>query len=188
MTSLCRLLTSFCWLTQHKSVDCSSSWYNMPCFTLYFNATIIALCVYYAFGNGTSYMVYTLVYFHNYFFTVIITKGPVSVTVMVGANAQFHCAGTGVVITWEVDGLISSNPVISSRGIASVLSSSSGTVQSTLTVPATSVNNGTTVRCRLFSSSTSIFSNNSTLTVLPGNFMIACVMLHLIMLEKIVYY
>ena len=98
-----------------------------------------------------------------------LTEGPVSVTAPVGTYAQFHCAGTGIVITWEVDGLISSNPVISSRGVASNdVSSSSGTVQSTLTVPATLVNNGTTVRCRLFSSSGSFFSNYSTLTVLPG--------------------
>ena len=100
----------------------------------------------------------------------VITEGPVSVSVVIGTDAQFHCAGTGVVITWEVDGLASTNPVISSRGITSDhVSSSSGTVQSNLTVPATSVNNGTTVRCRLFSWSGSVFSNNSILTVLPGN-------------------
>ena len=110
----------------------------------------------------------------NYYLLTVITEGPVSVSVLVGTDAQFHCAGTGVVITWEVDGLTSINPVISSRGITSdVRSSSSGTVQSNLTVPATSVNNGTTVRCRLFSSSGSTFSNYSTLTILPGNFMIA---------------
>ena len=92
-----------------------------------------------------------------------------SVSVLVGIDGQFHCAGTGIVITWQVDELASSNPVIYSRGITSDdVSSSSGTVQSTLTVPATSVNNGTTVRCRLFSSSGSTFSNNSTLTVLSG--------------------
>ena len=92
-----------------------------------------------------------------------------SVSVLVGTDGQFHCAGTGIFILWEVDGLISTNPNVSSRGITSDdVSSSSGTVQSTLTVPGTSVNNGTTVRCRLFSSSGSIFSNKSTLTVLSG--------------------
>ena len=91
-----------------------------------------------------------------------------SVSVLIGTNAQFHCAGTGIFIIWEVDGLTSSNPVIISRGITTVMSSSSGTIQSTLTVPGTLVNNGTTVRCRLYPST---FSNNSTLTVLPGNFM-----------------
>ena len=91
-----------------------------------------------------------------------------SVSVLVGTDGQFHCAGTGIIITWEVDGLASIDPNITSRGITTVVSSSSGTVQSTLTVPATSVNNGTTVRCRLFSLSGSTFSNNSTLTVLPG--------------------
>ena len=91
-----------------------------------------------------------------------------SVSVLVGTDGQFHCSGTGIVITWEVDGLVSSDPNVTSRGITTVVSSFSGTVQSTLTVPATSVNNGTTVRCRLFSSSGSIFSNNSTLTVISG--------------------
>ena len=92
-----------------------------------------------------------------------------SVSVLIGTNAQFHCAGTGLIISWEVDGLISSNPNVTSRGITSDDVSSSGTVQSTLTVPGTSVNNGTTVRCRLYSSSISTYSNNSTLTVLSGN-------------------
>ena len=95
-----------------------------------------------------------------------------SVSVLVGTNARFHCAGTGILIIWKVDGLVSSNPDITSRGITSDdVSSSSDTVQSTLTVPATIVNNGTIVRCRIFSSSGSTFSNSSTLTVLPGNLM-----------------
>ena len=95
-----------------------------------------------------------------------------SVSVLVGTNGQFHCTGTGVIIIWEVDGLYSNNPIITSRGITSdVVSSPSGTVQSTLTVPATIVNKGTIVRCRIFHSSGSTFSNSSTLTVLPGNLM-----------------
>ena len=91
-----------------------------------------------------------------------------SVTALIGTDAQFHCAGTGIVISWQVDGIISTHPNVSSRGITSDEVNSSGTVQSNLTVPATSVNNGTTVRCILFSSSGLTFSNNSTLTVLPG--------------------
>ena len=97
-----------------------------------------------------------------------ITEGPVSVSVLVGTDARFHCAGTGIFIIWEVDGLASSSSDIASRGITSVLTTLSGTVQSNLTVPGTSVNDGTTVRCRLQSSSGTTFSNNSTLTVLPG--------------------
>ena len=31
---------------------------------------------------------------------VTITEGPVSVTALVGSNAQFHCAGTGVGSGW----------------------------------------------------------------------------------------
>ena len=93
-----------------------------------------------------------------------------SVTALIGTNAQFHCAGTGNYLVWEVDGLAPDHPDILARGITTVTLPSSGTVQSNLTVPATSENNGTTVRCAI---SVSLFilpvvSNYSTLTVLPG--------------------
>ena len=93
-----------------------------------------------------------------------------SVTALVGTNAQFHCAGTGNYLVWVVDGLAPDHPDILARGITTVTLPSSGTVQSTLTVPATSENNGTTVRCAISVSlfSTPAISNNSTLTMLPG--------------------
>ena len=93
-----------------------------------------------------------------------------SVTALVGTNAQFHCAGTGNYLVWDVDGLQTGYSSISARGITASTMSSSGTVQSSLTVPATSENNGTTVRCAISVSlfSTPVISNYSTLTVLPG--------------------
>ena len=93
-----------------------------------------------------------------------------SVTALVSTNAQFHCAGTGNYLVWIVDGLSLNHVNISSRGITASTMSSSGTVQSTLTVPATSVNNGTTVQCgvSLLAFSTPAISNYCTLTVLPG--------------------
>ena len=93
-----------------------------------------------------------------------------SVTALVGTNSQLHCAGTGNYLVWEVDGLQTNHPDILARGITVVTLPSSGTVQSNLTVPATSVNNGTTVRCAISVSlfSTPAISNYSTLTVLPG--------------------
>ena len=93
-----------------------------------------------------------------------------SVTALVGTNAQFHCAGTGNYLMWEVDGLQANYPDILARGIHDVTLSSSGTVQSNLTVPATSVNNGTTVRCVIGISafSTPVLSNYAILTILPG--------------------
>ena len=99
-----------------------------------------------------------------------ITEGPVSVKVLVGTNAQFHCAGTGNLLVWEVDGLQADHFNILARGITSDTTTSSGTVQSNLTVPATSVNNGTTVRCAIDVSQFSLtaISNYSTLIVLPG--------------------
>ena len=91
-----------------------------------------------------------------------------SVSALVGENALFCCTGSGITIVWIVDGLQGNEASVVQRGISSVLLSSSGTVQSTLTVPATSVNNGTTVQCVIFSLSGSVTSNNATLTVLPG--------------------
>ena len=96
------------------------------------------------------------------------TEGPVSVTTLEGLNAQLHCAGNGSILVWEVDGLLQNHQSIVDRGITdNTVSPSSGTVQSTLTVPATLVNNGTTVQCIVLSLSGSVTSNNATLTVLP---------------------
>ena len=101
-------------------------------------------------------------------FYIALTEGPVSVSALVGEDALFHCSGSGLTIVWTVDGKQENEASIIQRGISSVLVLSSGTVQSTLTVPATSVNNGTTVQCRVLSLSGSVTSNNATLTVLPG--------------------
>ena len=91
-----------------------------------------------------------------------------SVSALVGENALFHCNGSGVIVhvEWIVDELSATDISITARGITRHTVSSSGTVQSTLTVPATSVNNGTTVQCVLYPGS--VTSNNATLTVLPG--------------------
>ena len=88
-----------------------------------------------------------------------------SVSILIGENALFHCNGSGIIIVWVVDGLHEYSASIIQRGISSVLVSSSGTVQSTLTVPATLVNNGTTVQCVLYPDA--VISNTATLTVLP---------------------
>ena len=89
-----------------------------------------------------------------------------SVSALVGENALFHCNGSSFAIVWRVDGLIATDSSITDRGIVQSIKTSSGTVQSTLTVPATLVNNGTTVQCVLYPGE--VTSNNATLTVLPG--------------------
>ena len=90
-----------------------------------------------------------------------------SVSALVGENAVFHCNGSGIIIAWTVDGLLGTDIRIVERGITfHNIIPSSGTVQSTLTVPATQENNGTTVQCIVFPGS--VTSNNATLTVLPG--------------------
>ena len=94
-----------------------------------------------------------------------------SLTTLGGTNAQFHCNGNGTVLAWEVDGLPLNHPNIVDREITEhTVVSSSGTVHSTLTVPATSENDGTTVRCFIGPSlfSLTLVGNSSTLTVLPG--------------------
>ena len=96
-----------------------------------------------------------------------------SVNEPVGVNALFHCSGSGqTTIAWRVDGSLATDSGIMDQGVSAniVASTSSGTVQSTLTVPATSVNNGTTVQCILASLISGEYntSNNATLTVIPG--------------------
>ena len=92
-------------------------------------------------------------------------------TTLGGTNALFHCAGNGVSIVWIVDGLPLTDQSIQERGITDNTVSSSGTVQSTLTVPATQENNGTTVQCVINTAligGIQVVSNYSTLTILPG--------------------
>ena len=94
-----------------------------------------------------------------------------SLTTLGGTNALFHCNGSGTVLAWEVDGLPLNHQNIVDREITEhTVSPSSGTVQSTLTVPATSENDGTTVRCFIGPSlfSLTLIGISSTLTVLPG--------------------
>ena len=89
-----------------------------------------------------------------------------SVSALIGENALFHCNGSGIFAIWKVDGLSNQNPSIINRGITQhTVSTSSGTVLSTLTVPATLVNNDTTVQCVIYPGE--VTSNNATLTVLP---------------------
>ena len=76
-----------------------------------------------------------------------ITESPVSMKALIGTNALFQCAGTGNYLLWDVDGLVSFYVTVSVRRITADTTTPAGTVQSNLTVPATSENNGTTVRC-----------------------------------------
>ena len=90
---------------------------------------------------------------------------------LVGENAQFHCSGSGITIVWTVDEILATDPMIVEQGITDTTITSSGTVQSTLTVPATLVNNGTTVQCSVLLLNGVTVSNNATLTILPGQWM-----------------
>ena len=87
-------------------------------------------------------------------------------SVLGGENVLFHCNGVAVQEIADEVHVTDTNPVIVDRGITASVAESSGTVQSTLTVPATLVNNGTTVQCVLYPGE--VTSNNATLTVLPG--------------------
>ena len=89
-----------------------------------------------------------------------------SVSALVGENALFYCNGSGITIVWIVDGSLATDSIIADRGITATPMTSSGTVQSTLTVPATLENNGITVQCVIYPGE--VTSNNATLTVLPG--------------------
>ena len=93
-----------------------------------------------------------------------------SVSALVGENALFHCNGSGITIAWIVDGSLATDSAIVDQGITQhIIASSADAVQSTLTVPATLVNNGTTVQCIVVSLLGGLnYSNNATLIVLPG--------------------
>ena len=97
--------------------------------------------------------------------TVDITKEPHSVTALVGANAEFYCAGTGSDLYWLVDGEYHYYSSVMMRGIVANVETSMSGVQSNLTVPATLENNGTLIQCVISSAS----SDTVTITVLPGN-------------------
>ena len=100
-----------------------------------------------------------------------------SLTVFPGMKAQFQCIGSGEDLSWEVDGLSVYDATVKKRGITAVTIAFSGTVQSNLTVPATSVNNGTTVRCAIsISTNIPVVSNYSTLVVFSGT----CHIFHLV--------
>ena len=91
-----------------------------------------------------------------------------SVTALVGDDAQFNCTGNGMYIEWKVDGLYATDINIIDREIRRkpLPSPGPGIVRAALTVPATSANNGSIVQCKVFPAS--VTSNNATLTVLPG--------------------
>ena len=103
--------------------------------------------------------------------SAVITENPISVIARGGTFGAFHCAGMGNRLLWKVDGHLFHHIHNQNRGMIKATTSSSGTVQSNLTVPATAENNGTTVQCGIGSfHSSMVFSNSSTLTVLPGEF------------------
>ena len=89
-------------------------------------------------------------------------------TALVGTDARFHCAGTGFVITWLVDGIPNYFPEITNRGVFDDTNVNAGFIHSNLTVPATSKNNGTSIQCGITSTNLSALGNTAYLTVLPG--------------------
>ena len=131
---------------------------------LSFESTLVMLfcCIWSIVRSVVGMNIYT----NNPCCEIALTEGPVSASVLVGENALFHCNGSGASILWIVDGLYATDISITARGITQHIMTSSGTVQSTLTVPATLVNNGTTVQCMLYPGS--MTSSTATLFILPG--------------------
>ena len=103
-------------------------------------------------------------------------------TALIGTAAQFHCAATGYILTWLVDGLLHDNPTIIARGVSVVTRPGvSGSIQSNLTVPATLENNGTSVQCAITSlTSVPALSDPATLRVLPGVCSLSCIQMCLL--------
>ena len=101
---------------------------------------------------------------------LVVTEEPQSVTALLGTVGQFHCAGTGFHLFWLVDGLPLIDAMLMSRGIVQHQVQVMSLILSNLTVPATTENNGTLVRCAITPSAASVplLSENATLKVLPG--------------------
>ena len=89
-------------------------------------------------------------------------------TALVGTDAQFRCAGMGFAITWLVDGIPNYLSKITNRGVFDDTNVDAGFIQSNLTVPATSENNGSSIQCGVTSTNLSTFSDTAYLRVLPG--------------------
>lgn len=98
-----------------------------------------------------------------------ITEQPQSVTVVVGGEATFQCAGIGDYVIWNVNGKIYQEADQTEFFVTR--ETVSGIQHCNLTIPTTSAeNNGTTVQCIMttFLPSSSVSSDNATLIVLPG--------------------
>lgn len=80
-----------------------------------------------------------------------IIEAPTALTVALNSTATFHCKAIAeLFVRWEIDGLPESTNSIVERGIAVVSSPPdpiTGVQHSTLTIPATPVNNGTRIQC-----------------------------------------
>ena len=81
---------------------------------------------------------------------------PTSQIASLNSAATFHCVVTGnfvnTVLQWFVDGLNHENTHIVERGINANTDEDpvAGTLNSTLTIPATLMNNMTSITCRIF--------------------------------------
>ena len=112
------------------------------------------------------------------FSIIVFTESPASITRLAGKEALFHCAGyeTGVPaekldLTWILnDRVLDSNSPRITQSTTPSSDTVQQTVQSNLTILATTENNGTTVKCRIgrISGGVPNISEESTLTVL-GN-------------------
>ena len=78
---------------------------------------------------------------------------------------------------WIVSGSLRYCQNIVIRRISTFMVPFPNLLESTLTVPATLENNGTTVQCMLESAFSKVFSSCCTLTVLPGKLKTMCIIL-----------
>ena len=81
---------------------------------------------------------------------------PTSQIVPLDSAATFHCVvignGLNTVLQWLIDGHLDASTPFEARGIDADTEEDpvAGTLNSTLTIPATTVNNMTTITCRIF--------------------------------------
>ena len=77
----------------------------------------------------------------------VILVAPKPVNATLNTTAVFHCNATGLLFEWFIDGHAGNTPQAIARGVEVTDNTEDGTINSTLTVPATMDNDNITMSC-----------------------------------------
>ena len=98
--------------------------------------------------------------------TAVITVAPSSVTVLLDTLTNFTCQGTGVKLSWSIDGHSLTNAIKKYREISVTTNNISVDVwSSVLTIRALPINDGIDIGCNVIGQNINIISRGATLIV-----------------------